>query len=61
MAESSQRIEPEHQQSFIEPDTFDDNDSSYQSSLGDASYTTSITSSAMNYTYVFSPEQFCGF
>ncbi|KAL4881871.1 S-adenosyl-L-methionine-dependent methyltransferase [Aspergillus karnatakaensis] len=44
-------IEPDHQQSFIEPDDFDDKDSSYQSSLGDASYTTSITSSAMNYTY----------
>ncbi|KAL4791496.1 S-adenosyl-L-methionine-dependent methyltransferase [Aspergillus venezuelensis] len=47
---STDRIEPDNQQ-FIEPDTFDDNDSSYQSSLGDASYTTSITSSAMNYTY----------
>ncbi|CBF84602.1 protein llmB [Aspergillus nidulans FGSC A4] len=38
-------------QQLIEPDTFDDQDSTYQSSLGDASYTTSITSSAMNYTY----------
>ncbi|RDW64402.1 class I SAM-dependent methyltransferase [Aspergillus mulundensis] len=44
---------------FAEPNThsqtFDDNDSSYQSSLGDASYTTSITSSAMNYTYEVHP------
>ncbi|KAL6237915.1 hypothetical protein BDW75DRAFT_202975 [Aspergillus navahoensis] len=36
---------------LIEPDIFDDQDSTYQSSLGDASYTTSITSSARNYTY----------
>ncbi|KAL2855648.1 S-adenosyl-L-methionine-dependent methyltransferase [Aspergillus pseudodeflectus] len=53
MAETAD-TDPEIQQqsaSFIEPDDFDDRDSTYQSSLGDASYTTSITSSAMNYTY----------
>jgi 2-polyprenyl-3-methyl-5-hydroxy-6-metoxy-1,4-benzoquinol methylase len=51
---ADQHTDPEVQQqsaSFIEPDDFDDKDSTYQSSLGDASYTTSITSSAMNYTY----------
>ncbi|KAL5337989.1 S-adenosyl-L-methionine-dependent methyltransferase [Aspergillus crustosus] len=49
---TSTEIQPEeHHQSFIEPDDFSDKDSSYQSSLGDASYTTSITSSAMAYTY----------
>ncbi|GIJ90910.1 hypothetical protein Asppvi_009875 [Aspergillus pseudoviridinutans] len=35
----------------IEPDDFTDADSAYNGSLGDASYTTSITSSAMAYTY----------
>ncbi|PYH88148.1 methyltransferase [Aspergillus ellipticus CBS 707.79] len=40
-----------HDPSVIEPDQFDDNDSTYPGSLGDASYTTSITSSAMNYAY----------
>ncbi|OJJ79327.1 class I SAM-dependent methyltransferase [Aspergillus glaucus CBS 516.65] len=34
----------------IEPDDYDA-DSTYEGSLGDASYTTSITSSAMKYTY----------
>ncbi|KAL4802522.1 S-adenosyl-L-methionine-dependent methyltransferase [Aspergillus unguis] len=50
MASTDQHIDPAAQQA-IEPDTFDDKDSAYQGSLGDASYTTSITSSAMNYTY----------
>ncbi|KAB8235638.1 class I SAM-dependent methyltransferase [Aspergillus alliaceus] len=42
-----------HIQGVIEPDTFSDgdNDSLYASSVGDASYTTSITSSAMHYQY----------
>ncbi|THC90341.1 hypothetical protein EYZ11_010194 [Aspergillus tanneri] len=58
----SERPEPEHPQpelhqqeehdpAFIEPEDFDDGDSVYAGSLGDASYTTSITSSAMNYQY----------
>ncbi|OGM48008.1 methyltransferase LaeA-like protein [Aspergillus bombycis] len=40
-----------HVQGIIEPDNFSDadGDSLYAGSLGDASYTTSITSSAMNY------------
>ncbi|KAL3478289.1 S-adenosyl-L-methionine-dependent methyltransferase [Aspergillus californicus] len=48
--EPPRHLDPEHQESFIEPDD-SDRDSAYQSSLGDASYTTSITSSAMAYTY----------
>ncbi|KAF4227344.1 hypothetical protein CNMCM8980_002705 [Aspergillus fumigatiaffinis] len=50
-------LQPNHphpqQQSpnVIQPDDFSDADSAYPGSLGDASYTTSITSSAMNYTY----------
>ncbi|KAF7121782.1 hypothetical protein CNMCM5793_009335 [Aspergillus hiratsukae] len=45
--------QPQQQQSpsVIEPDSFSDADSTYPGSLGDASYTTSITSSALNYTY----------
>ncbi|KAL4778092.1 S-adenosyl-L-methionine-dependent methyltransferase [Aspergillus varians] len=41
------------QNQHIEPDSASagDRDSTYQSSLGDVSYTTSITSSAMHYTY----------
>ncbi|GLA47592.1 hypothetical protein AnigIFM63604_002270, partial [Aspergillus niger] len=42
---------PPPDSSVIEPDNFSDNDSTYPGSLGDASYTTSITSSAMNYAY----------
>ncbi|RAH61698.1 methyltransferase [Aspergillus piperis CBS 112811] len=43
---------PPPESSVIEPDNFSDNDSTYPGSLGDASYTTSITSSAMNYATV---------
>ncbi|KAF9891047.1 hypothetical protein FE257_004982 [Aspergillus nanangensis] len=43
--------EQQHGPAIIEPDDFNDNDSTFAGSLGDASYTTSITSSAMNYQY----------
>ncbi|KAJ5084553.1 hypothetical protein NUU61_009132 [Penicillium alfredii] len=35
----------------IEPDTFSDSDSAYTGSISQASYTTSLTSSALNYQY----------
>ncbi|PYH85171.1 methyltransferase [Aspergillus uvarum CBS 121591] len=41
----------ENDDSIIEPDDFDDNDSTYPDSLDDASYTSSLASSAMNYAY----------
>ncbi|PYH46419.1 uncharacterized protein BP01DRAFT_381476 [Aspergillus saccharolyticus JOP 1030-1] len=47
----------EDDDSIIEPDDFDDNDSTYPDSLDDASYTSSLASSAMNYAY----EVFLGF
>ncbi|GES59703.1 methyltransferase [Aspergillus terreus] len=41
----------QHGPAVIEADSFSDNDSTYTGSLGEASYTTSITSSAFNYQY----------
>ncbi|KAL4891217.1 S-adenosyl-L-methionine-dependent methyltransferase [Aspergillus ambiguus] len=41
----------QHGPAVIEADDFNDNDSTYTGSLGEASYTTSITSSAFKYQY----------
>ncbi|KAI9927250.1 hypothetical protein MW887_003637 [Aspergillus wentii] len=51
--EVSPQIDPAPEpEAVIEPDDdFTDNDSTYEGSIGDASYTTSITSSAMKYLY----------
>ncbi|KAI9041879.1 class I SAM-dependent methyltransferase [Aspergillus affinis] len=46
-----QPSQEQHGPAYIEPEDLTDGDSVYAGSLGDASYTTSITSSAMNYQY----------